>query len=160
MRAAAWLHGTVDKSGVTMNDITREFPGFIASMVDAVTSAQGKTREERNSATFSRIKERGGMAIVLKLADRIANVEEAISSNDISLSMYGEEYSEFRDALHEPGMADAMWEHLDALDEIGRQMVNQRNITALAKSVQERNVTLKHELKVQSEKENLCVDRT
>jgi guanosine-3',5'-bis(diphosphate) 3'-pyrophosphohydrolase len=135
MRAAAWLHGTVEKSGVTMNDINREFPGFVASMVDAVTNARGKTREERNSATFSRIKERGGMAIVLKLADRIANVEAAISSNDMALSMYEREYSQFRDTLHEPGMADAMWEHLDALDEIGKQMVNQRNITELAKSV-------------------------
>jgi guanosine-3',5'-bis(diphosphate) 3'-pyrophosphohydrolase len=147
MRAAAWLHGTVNKSGVTMNDINREFPGFIASMVDALTNAPGETREERNSATFSRIKERGGMAIILKLADRIANVEEAISSSDISLSMYKDEYSDFRDALHEPGMADAMWEHLDALDEIVRQMVNQGNITALAKSVQERNATLKQEVK-------------
>jgi hypothetical protein len=40
-----------------------------------------------------------------------------------------------------------MWEHLDALDEIVRQMVNQGNITALAKSVQERNATLKQEVK-------------
>jgi (p)ppGpp synthase/HD superfamily hydrolase len=135
MRAAAWLHGTVGKSGVTMNDINREFPGFVASMVDAVTSAHGKTREERNPATYSKIKERGGMAIVLKVADRIANVEEAISSNDIALSMYEQEYSEFRDALHEPGTAEAMWEHLDVLDEIGRQIVNQGNITALADSV-------------------------
>jgi (p)ppGpp synthase/HD superfamily hydrolase len=145
IRAAAWLHDTVEKSQVTMSDINREFSGFVAFTVDAVTSAPGKTREERNSATYARIKERGGMAIVLKLADRIANVEEAIQAailkNDNKLSIYEEEYSEFRDTLYESTNADAMWAHTDILDEIGNQTLNRRNMAAFANSVSSSNPT-------------------
>jgi (p)ppGpp synthase/HD superfamily hydrolase len=143
IRAAAWLHDTVEKSDVTMSAINREFSGFIASTVDAVTSAPGKTREERNSATYLRIKKQGGMAVVLKLADRIATVEEAIQAailtNDSKLSMYEEEYSEFRNALYESKNADAMWAHMDVLDEIGNQTLNLQNMTAFAKSLSSSN---------------------
>jgi guanosine-3',5'-bis(diphosphate) 3'-pyrophosphohydrolase len=75
MRAAAWLHDTVGKSDVTMSDINREFPGFVASMVAALTSAPGENRDGRNSATYLQVKTHGGMAVVLKLADRIAHVD-------------------------------------------------------------------------------------
>jgi (p)ppGpp synthase/HD superfamily hydrolase len=142
MRAAAWLHGTVEKSNVTMKDINREFPGFVASLVDAVTIVQGESREQRNSATYLRIKERGGMAIVLAVADRIANVEEdsaAILKNDSNLSIYETEYSEFRDALYESGNADAMWAHLDTLIEVRTEAMNRQNLTAFANSVSSSN---------------------
>lgn len=137
IRAAAWrLHDTVEKSDVTMSDISREFSGFVASMVDAVTSASRKTREQRKSATYRRVKEQGGHAVVLKLADRIAHVEEAIQAailkNAGKLSMYEGEYCEFRDALYEVGNADAMWAHLDALNEIGTEALNRRRLATFA----------------------------
>jgi guanosine-3',5'-bis(diphosphate) 3'-pyrophosphohydrolase len=140
IRATAWLHDTVEKSDVTMKDINREFPGFIASIVDAVTRIPGNTREQRNSGTYLRIKERGGMAIVLKLADRIAEVEEVILTDDRKLAILPNGYSEFRDALYAPGSAEAMWRQLDALDEIGNQMVNRQTMIALANRVSLPNV--------------------
>jgi (p)ppGpp synthase/HD superfamily hydrolase len=139
MRAAARLHDTVEKSDVTMSDINREFSGFVASLVDAVTSAPGKTREQRNAATYLSVKKRGGMAIVLKLADRIANVEETIRVGDAGRSMWEEEYSEFRNALYVSGNADAMWAHLDTLNEIGAEALNRRNLTSLANSLSSSN---------------------
>jgi (p)ppGpp synthase/HD superfamily hydrolase len=139
MRAAAWLHDTVEKSDITMKDINREFPGFVALLVETVTSAPGKTREERNSATYLRVKKRGGLAIVLKLADRIANVEEAIQAailtNDSKLLIHEDEYSEFRDALYESKNADAMWAHMDIVDEIGNQTITRLKLATLANSV-------------------------
>jgi len=139
MRAAAWLHDTVEKSDVTMKDINREFSGFVASMVEAVTSVPAKTREQRNSATYGRVNERGGMAIVLKLADRIANVEQAIqlavSTNESKLRIYDDEYSEFRDALWESKSADAMWAHMDSLDEIMNQTMTRLKLTTLGNHV-------------------------
>jgi hypothetical protein len=130
MRAAAWLHDTVEKSDVTMSDINREFSGLVASAVDAVTS-----REQRNSAMYLRIKTHGVMAIVLKLADRIAHVEEnsaAILKDDGKLSIYETEHSEFRDALYESGDADAMWAHLNTLIEVRTEALNRRNLVAFA----------------------------
>jgi hypothetical protein len=145
MRAAAWLHHTVEQSDVSMKDINREFPGFVASLVDAVTSAPGKTREERNAATYLRVKKRGGMAIVLKLADRIANVEEAIQAailtKDSQLPIYEDEYSEFRDALYESKNVDPMWAHIDNLDEIGNQTITRLKLTALLSSISSPNVS-------------------
>jgi guanosine-3',5'-bis(diphosphate) 3'-pyrophosphohydrolase len=139
MRAAAWLHDTVEKSNVTMKDINREFPGFVASLVDAVTIVQGESREQRNSATYLRVKEQGSYAVVLKLADRIANVEEAIRAatltNDSKLPIHEDEYSEFRDALYESKNADAMWAHMDIVDEIGNQTITRLKLATLANSV-------------------------
>jgi (p)ppGpp synthase/HD superfamily hydrolase len=143
MRAAAWLHDTVEESRVTMSDINREFSGFVASTVDAVSSAPGKTREERNSATYARIKERGRNAVVLKLADRIANVEEGILTQHDRLSTYEEAHSEFRDALYEFGNADAMWAHLDTLIEVRTEAMNRQSLTAFANGVSSSNKPLK-----------------
>jgi (p)ppGpp synthase/HD superfamily hydrolase len=145
MRAAAWLHKTVEKSDVTMKDIKREFPGFVASLVDAVTSVPGQSHEQQNSAMYLRIKECGGMAIVLKLADRIANVEEAIQSaisrNESKLPIHEDGYSEFRDALYESKNADAMWAHMDTLDEIANQTMTRLKLTALLSSISSPNVS-------------------
>lgn len=148
MRAAAWLHDTVEKCGVTMNDINREFSGFVASTVGAVTSAPGETREERNSTTYLRIKARGTTAIVLKMADRIASLEEANSARILENgSSFGEtEYADFRDALYESGNADAMWAHLDALVEGRTEAMNRKNLTAFADSVSPSNPMRPEEL--------------
>ena len=50
-------------------------------------------------------------AVRLKLADRIANVENGGKLVD----MYRREYEDFRRALYTPGQADPMWAHLDEL---------------------------------------------
>jgi (p)ppGpp synthase/HD superfamily hydrolase len=143
IRATAWLHDTVEKFHVTTSDINREFPGLVASTVDAVTTAPGKTREERNSATYARIKEGGRIALVLKLADRIANLEETILAGGDRLCTYEEEHSEFREALYEPGKADAMWEHLDTLIELRIEALNRQTLTAFANGVSSSNTPSK-----------------
>ncbi len=135
MRAAACLHDTVETPHVSMKDINREFPGFIASLVDAVRRVPGQSRDERNSAMYRSIKEHGINAIVLKLADRIANVEEAIRVSGDALSIYADEYTEFRDALYESTHAEAMWAHLDMSNEIGAESLTGRNLTAFASGV-------------------------
>jgi (p)ppGpp synthase/HD superfamily hydrolase len=145
MRAAAWLHDTVEKSHITMHDINREFPGFVASLVDAVTSIFGESREQQNSPTYLRIKERGRHAVVLKLADRIANVEEAIQAailkKDSKPPIYEGEYSEFRNALYESKDAEAMWAHLDILEEIRNQTMTPLNLSALSTGISSASVS-------------------
>jgi hypothetical protein len=71
----------------------------------------------------------------LKLADRIANVEETILAGGDRLCAYEEEHSEFRDALYESGNADAMWAHLDTLIEVRTEAMNRQNLTAFANGV-------------------------
>lgn len=80
-----------------------------------VTDEPGETRKERKAKTYLKIRGKLGPTI-LKLADRIANVE-----SEGKIDMYREEYPDFRKALCEVIVdgADArlvkMWEHLDNL---------------------------------------------
>jgi guanosine-3',5'-bis(diphosphate) 3'-pyrophosphohydrolase len=121
MRAAAWLHDTVAECNATAEDIHREFPGVVGVIV--------------SSMTCRRSKELGPNTVVLNLADRIANVEEGILTGDHRLCTSEEESSEFRDALYESGHADAMWAHLDTLNEFGAEALKQRSLTAFANGV-------------------------
>ena len=125
MRAAAWLHDTIAECNVTAEDIRREFPGFVGVIVSSMTCPSSK--------------ERAANAVVLNLADRIADVEEAILTGDNRLSMSEKESSEFRDALYESGHADAMWAHLDTLNEFGAETLNRRSLTAFANGVSSSN---------------------
>lgn len=56
-------------------------------------------------------------AIILKLADRIANVENSLKNNAGLLLMYRKEHSSFAEKLlpASPTEAAVMWVHLDAL---------------------------------------------
>ena len=54
--------------------------------------------------------------MILKLADRIANVEHSREGNAGLLRMYAKEQAGFADALRQvchTAMATAMWDHLD-----------------------------------------------
>ena len=55
-------------------------------------------------------------AIVIKLADRIANVENGIFYKEQNfIKMYADEYEEFRKILQIEGICDEMWTYLDDL---------------------------------------------
>lgn len=73
LQASGWLHDTVEDCGVTVGDIRAAFGERVAAIVHAV-SGEGSTRQERNAAIYSRIAACPEAAIV-KVADRIANVE-------------------------------------------------------------------------------------
>jgi hypothetical protein len=125
MRAAAWLHDTIAECNVTAEHIRREFPGFVGVLVSSMTCPSSK--------------ERAANAVVLNLADRIADVEEAILTGDNRLSMSEKESSELRDALYESGHADAIWAHLDTLNEFAAETLNRRSLTAFANGVSSSN---------------------
>lgn len=118
---SAWLHDIIEDTSVTYDDVKREMGQEIADLVYAVTNEPGKNRKERHAATYPKIKNHPD-AIYLKLADRIANTERSIllyfhapKSPKNFMDMYLKEYPKFREALHTPGLADEMWNHLDRL---------------------------------------------
>jgi len=83
----------------------------VAGLVDAVTDEPGPNRRARKAATYQKIREAGHLAVRLKLADRIANVEAGGSLTD----MYRKEHEAFRRNLHTAGENEDMWRHLDGL---------------------------------------------
>jgi (p)ppGpp synthase/HD superfamily hydrolase len=115
----AWLHDTIEDTTITYNKVKRVFGEEFAELVLAVTDpCDVRSRKEKKAIVYPRIKANPD-ALIVKLADRIANVEHGIRmGNKDKTKMYRDEYPEFRSTLKVEGHADTMWDHLDALFEI------------------------------------------
>jgi (p)ppGpp synthase/HD superfamily hydrolase len=117
--AASWLHDILeDHPSITREHLAATFPEPLVAIVDACTDAPGTTREQRKTRPLALIPHVPN-AVLVKLADRIANIEACIASNDETrLAMYRAEHATFAAALrHSPATpsADPMWHLLDHL---------------------------------------------
>ena len=113
LRAAAWLHDTLEDTTARYEDIETLFNARVAGAVSAVTEPKGGNRAWRHEQTYPKIR-LSPDAVVVKLADRIANVESGGSLND----MYRKEYPAFKRALYRDNDAEhilSMWSYLDTL---------------------------------------------
>lgn len=107
---AGYLHDAVEDTPTTLEEVAARFGDRVAALVGAVTNEPGRNRAERNRATYPKIRAVPG-AVLVKLADRIANVEYG----GRLVKMYADEYPSFRQALFVTGECDGMWAHLDRL---------------------------------------------
>lgn len=112
--AAGWLHDTIEDTPVSRAEVAAAVGERAASMVDAVSDGPGENRKARKARPYRLIPQTPG-AVLVKLADRIANVESASKARPGLLEMYRREHPAFRQKLQQDGEADAMWAHLDAL---------------------------------------------
>jgi (p)ppGpp synthase/HD superfamily hydrolase len=95
MLAAALLHDVIEDTPVNYNDVKAYFGRWVAELVYAVTDELGRNRRERHSKTYPKTADLRE-AVVLKLADRIANVEFSIAVNDAKrLFVYKTEQEDF-----------------------------------------------------------------
>lgn len=120
---AAFLHDAVEDSDLTHEDIRKEFGSDVADVVWAVTDEPGRNRAERHAKTYPKIKA-NPLAIMVKLADRIANVRNCLEENPRLLRMYLKEWAEFKAGMTGSGPAwppEAvdMWKHLERLIHCG-----------------------------------------
>jgi len=108
---AGYLHDVMEDNGISFTKIARHFGYDVAEMVYCVTDELGRDREEKKRKTLPKTASNPD-AIILKLADRIANIEHGGK-----LDMYRKEYAKFKDALYDNTPPDAlkMWECLDKL---------------------------------------------
>lgn len=113
LRTAIWLHDVVEDTDVKLRDIEENFGEDVALLVGAVTSEEGPNRRTRNALTYPKIRATGPDAVRIKLADRIANVENGGGS----VTMYAREYPDFRHALFNSidTLNLPMWSHLDRI---------------------------------------------
>jgi guanosine-3',5'-bis(diphosphate) 3'-pyrophosphohydrolase len=107
---AAYLHDAIEDQDVTREEVARRFGERVASIVDAVSDPPGVNRRARKAAAYPRIRVLDG-AVIVKLADRIANVRSGGPMRD----MYRKEQAAFREAVQRDGVAEEMWASLDAL---------------------------------------------
>ena len=114
--AAGFLHDSLEDTSCTRSALASAFGDSVVALVDAVTDGEGATRKERKVRSYALINATPG-AVVIKLADRIANVRASIADNPRMLGVYASEYGHFRSTLYdsEDALAAPFWVTLDAL---------------------------------------------
>jgi (p)ppGpp synthase/HD superfamily hydrolase len=117
----AWLHDVIEDTGTKRKDIEEMFGTFVADLVDAVSNPPkdvAANRAARHAMVYPKIRKTRD-AIVVKLSDRIANVEMGGSL----VQMYRKEYENFRINLKGhcavsktyEQIVDDMWNRLDEM---------------------------------------------
>jgi len=111
-------HDVIEDTDKTEDDMRNVgFPEDVVEDVSLVSDEEGHTRKERKEKTLVKIATKRS-AILVKLCDRIANVEHSKkTNNEKKFSMYKEEYADFEAALrdrNDKGL-EALWQHLEGL---------------------------------------------
>jgi (p)ppGpp synthase/HD superfamily hydrolase len=122
LEIAAYLHDTLEDTALERAAVAAQFGEAVAALVHAVSDGPGRNRKERKARTYPRIRATGPEAVLLKLADRVANVEAAAARAPDKLAMYRKEWWGFYGALYDPapGPHQRLWEHLEGLLEANR----------------------------------------
>jgi (p)ppGpp synthase/HD superfamily hydrolase len=114
-----YLHDVVEDTAVTKDDVRDRFGDLVAQCVSLLTDAPGANRAERKAGTYARLATVAGpgeLALVVKAADRLANVRSCVVDQRCGLwEVYRKEHAAFRRAAYREGLCDPLWEELDAL---------------------------------------------
>jgi len=113
LRCGAFLHDVLEDTFVQYEEIEVFFGSEVASIVSLLTEPKGGNRQWRHEQTYPKIRNNEN-AVILKLADRIANIE----AGGKKIQMYEKEYLYFRKSLcdeHHSKDIQKMWSYLDSL---------------------------------------------
>lgn len=97
--AAGWLHDTLEDTNATYKTLVSCFGYEVSAIVFAVTNEPGQNRDERLRNTAPKILA-NKKALIVKLADRIANTESSLKTNPRFYKMYLEEFPLFKSLLY------------------------------------------------------------
>ena len=120
--AAAWLHDVVEDSDRSVGDIERLFGREVSVPVACVSDPDGPSRRVRKARLHAQLAKLDAeqpvyqRALLVKLADRLANVRASVAgSNQRKLKMYRGEQEAFRAAVERPSMFAEVWAEIDRL---------------------------------------------
>ncbi len=120
----AYLHDVVEDTDVTIEDIEEEFDALVAGCVDILTDEPGSSRKERKQKTYHKMSQVIGdleLALVVKAADRLANVNACIVGNDQErLAMYKQEQSIFKKSVYRANLCESIWEQIEKIVRLER----------------------------------------
>lgn len=114
MLIAAWLHDCIEDTNTSYNDLKKEFGVDVAEIVYCVTDELGRNRIERKEKTYPKIRS-NPKSVILKIADRIANVQFSIEQKSDHFKMYQNEHNNFQYELRIYKQVDSMWEYLEKI---------------------------------------------
>ena len=103
--AAGFLHDAQEDTEATRTMIEFFTNERVAQLVDAVSDGTGENRKARKERPFGLIPQVPD-AIILKLADRIANLENGHANESSLVGMYRKEQPEFEARLYDQAKVD------------------------------------------------------
>lgn len=118
-----YLHDVVEDAGVTLERVREGFGDHVAACVALVTDQPGLDRAERKARTNAKLAKAEGrarLALVVKAADRLANLRASVRAGaggrgGAKLEMYRREHPAFRDAARRPGLCDELWAEMEQI---------------------------------------------
>jgi (p)ppGpp synthase/HD superfamily hydrolase len=111
---AAWLHDILEDTARSWSDLKKNFSEEVAEIVYCVTDELARTRKEKKEKTLSKIRS-NIKSVVVKVADRIANVRHSKLNDSSKFAMYQKEQEEFQQSLRIYKHIDNMWNDLNKL---------------------------------------------
>lgn len=112
------LHDVLEDTDLSYNDIKKAFGEEIAEIVYAVTDELGRNRMERKLKTLPKIRS-NWKATVVKVCDRIANINQSKLYNKGLFNMYVKENDEFYKQLkckeHPQNEISKVWNKLNSI---------------------------------------------
>lgn len=114
--AVAYLHDVLEDTSISHAQIRAAFGETIAEYVHLITDEPGPNRRARKARTNEKLAEtKEWIPLVVKAADRLANVQAATRTRSQLAEMYRKEHPAFRTAAYRPQLCDDIWDQLEAL---------------------------------------------
>lgn len=114
----AYLHDTVEDTQTTIQEIECNFGPKVAACVGLLTDEPGTNRKERKAKTYAKLAVVHGpneLALVVKAADRLANVRACLADRKRSMwELDRSEHPVFRQAAYRTGLCESLWSELDS----------------------------------------------
>jgi (p)ppGpp synthase/HD superfamily hydrolase len=118
-QVVAYLHDAVEDTAVSLDEVRAKFGELVSECVGLLSDAPGANRKERKAKTYARLAQvqgRAQLALIVKAADRLANVRACVREGNAGLwRMYQSEHEVFRAAAYRAGQCDEIWLELDQL---------------------------------------------
>ena len=116
----AYLHDVVEDTKRSLNDVKYRYGPHITELVGLLTDEKGPNRKTRKELTNKKLSKACSVghqeALVVKVADRLANVRYCVKVGDKKrLKMYKKEYKDFKLAVHREDLCEDFWVELDEL---------------------------------------------
>lgn len=110
----AFLHDVLEDTSTSKEELEGIFGKQIADIVYRVSDDTSLPKDARKSETYKKIAGHK-QATILKLLDRISNVNEGVLSGSLKTIKYIKQMPEFEAALFVPGMCDNLWNKLKTM---------------------------------------------
>jgi guanosine-3',5'-bis(diphosphate) 3'-pyrophosphohydrolase len=115
----AYLHDVKEDTNFPTQVIVKLFGDYVNTCVDLISDCDGKNRKEKKLKTNKKLSEIGNdysIVLIVKVADRLANlIECCLTENKSLFDMYQREHVEFKKAVYRKGLCDELWLDLDKM---------------------------------------------